>query len=199
MKEFLPYLAPLIAVLIILRRSRQMRKVNTGRMWIRPVLLVLLLAGALAAEPMPGLIVIGAFVLAAVVGAALGIYMASHQHLTIDPQTGQLTSRNSAIGTLLVLGLFAIRFGARLVFPELANPGHHASQVTAAANGLLVFTVAVLIAQSVAIWRRTRPLIADHAAQKALGASGGLGAEPSGAAGESPTQPPAQPAAQPSE
>ena len=126
--------AVLIAAVLILRRAGQVQKVNIGRMWIRPVFLILLLAGALAAEPFPGLIAMGAFVLAAVAGAALGYYMARHQHLSIHPETGQLESRTSTIGTFLVFGLFAVRFGARLVFPDLANPGHHAGQIPDAIN-----------------------------------------------------------------
>jgi hypothetical protein len=197
MKTFLPYLPVLIAAALMIRRSRQTRKVNPRRMWIRPVFLILLLAGAISGAPMPGLIAIVAFVAAAAAGGFLGNFMASHQHLTIDPETGQLSSRASTIGTLLVLGLFAIRFGAKLVFPELADPGHHASQMTAAANGLLVFTVAVLISQTVSIWQRTRPLIAEHTARKTLNGSAGPGAESAGAAGEISAQPPAQSTAQP--
>lgn len=167
MKEYLPYIVPLLAVALIVRRSMQTRKISTSRMWIRPVVLVLMLAGALAYAPMPGVIAIAAFLAAAVAGVAAGAYMASHQHLSIDEKTGHVSSRSSTIGTLLVLGLFAIRFGAKLVFPELAHPGH--SAMTQGANGLLVFTVAVLIAQTVSIWRRTRPLLAAHAAKKLSG------------------------------
>jgi len=169
MKEFAPYIVPLLITALIVRRSMQTRKVNTGRMWIRPVVLLLMLAGALAYAPMPGVIAIAAFLVAAAAGVAAGAYMASHQHLSIDEETGHVSSRNSTIGMLLVLGLFAIRFGAKLVFPELANPGHAHSAMTQGANGLLIFTVAVLITQTVSIWRRTQPLIADHAARKLTG------------------------------
>jgi hypothetical protein len=187
MKEFAPYIVPLIVAAIIIRRSMQARKVNTNRMWIRPIVLLLMLAGALADAPMPGIIAIAAFLVTAVVGVAIGSYMASHQHLSIEEETGHVSSRTSTIGTLLVLGLFAIRFGAKLVFPELANPGHSHSVMTQAANGLLVFTVAVLITQTVSIWRRTQPMIAAHAARKLVGQG-----QPAPEA-----QPVPQPAAQP--
>jgi hypothetical protein len=190
LKEYLPYILALIPAALIVRRSLQARKVNTGRMWIRPVILLLMIAGAFGAAPMPGLIAIAGFVVAAVAGGALGTYIASHQHLTIDEKTGHVSSRSSTIGTLLVLGLFAIRFGAKLVFPELAQPGHHGGQVTLIANGLLVFTVAVLLAQTVAILRRTRPLLAAHAAKKLA---------QSAAAVQQGPQPAAQPSPQPTE
>lgn len=167
MKEFAPYIVPLLIAVLLIRRSMQARKVNMGRMWIRPVALLLILGGALAYAPIPGVTTIAAYLAAAVAGVAIGAYMASHQHLSIDEETGHVSSRSSTIGTLLVLGLFAIRFGAKLVFPELAQPGH--SAMTQAANGLLIFTMAVLIAQTVSVWRRTQPMIAAHAARKLAG------------------------------
>jgi len=169
MKEYIPYIVPLLVTALIVRRSMQARKVNTNRMWVRPVILLLMLAGALAYAPVPGVIAIAAFLAAAVAGVAIGYYMATHQHLTIDEKTGHVSSRTSVIGTLLVLGLFAIRFGAKIAFPELANPGRSHAVMTQAANGLLVFTVAVLITQTVSIWRRTQPMVAAHAVRKLSG------------------------------
>ena len=176
LKEFAPYIVPLLLAAVIVRRSMQARKVNTGRMWIRPAVLLLMLAGAFAYAPMPGPIAIIAFLAAGAGGIGLGTYMAGHQHLTIDEKTGHISSRSNMIGTLLVLGLFAIRFGAKLVFPELAHPGH--SQMTQAANGLLVFTVGVLIAQTAATWQRTRPLLAAHAERKAVAGRAAPPAQP---------------------
>ena len=201
LKEFAPYILPLLAVALIVRRSMQTRKVNANRMWIRPLFLLLLLAGALAYAPMPGPIAIAAFVVAAGAGAALGSYMATHQHLTIDEQTGHVSSRSSTIGTLLVLGLFAIRFGTKIVFPELAEPGHHAgTQMALGANGLLIFTVAVLIAQTMSVWRRTQPLLAAHAAKKLAERQGGTVPQPAAQPAVQPgTQPVVQPTAQPTE
>jgi uncharacterized membrane protein len=173
LKEFAPYIVPLVFAAIIIRRSMQARKVNTSRMWIRPVILLVMLAGAFADAPMPGLIAIVAFLAAGAAGIGVGTYMAGHQHLTIDEKTGHISSRSSTIGTFLVLGLFAIRFGAKLVFPELAHPDHTGGLVTLTANGLLVFTVGVLIAQTAAIWQRTRPLLAAHAERKAAIAQSG--------------------------
>ncbi|HUO93972.1 MAG TPA: hypothetical protein VMU22_13675 [Rhizomicrobium sp.] len=178
LKEFAPYIVPLLLAALIVRRSMQARKVNTGRMWIRPIILLLMLAGALAAAPMPGLIAIAGFVAAGAIGVALGTYMASHQHLTIDEKSGHISSRSSTIGTALFLGLFGVRFGVKLAFPELEHPGHAGGQVMAVANGLLVFTVGVLIAQTVAIWRRTRPLLAAHAERKAVAAQDGRPVQP---------------------
>jgi hypothetical protein len=195
MNEFVRYIVPLLIVaVLIVRRSGRAQKVRPGRMWIRPVILLLMAVTALAAGPMPGLLMIAAFVVAAGLGAGLGYLMAHHQHLSIDTDTGHILSRSTTIGTLLILGLFAIRFGAKLVFPELANPGHAGQQVTQATDGMLIFTVSVLISQSIALFNRTRPLVADHAARKAAGQIGQTpaGVEPAGAAQSAAPAPSAQ-------
>jgi hypothetical protein len=185
MKEFAPYIVPLLIVALILRRSMRARKVSMTGIWIRPAIFGLMLGGALAAGPVPPLLILAAFVVAAAAGAGVGYLMARHQHLTIDPTTGQISSRSTMIGTLLILGLFVVRFGAKAAFPELANPGHAAAQVTQAANGLLVFTVAILVTQSVLVWRRAQPMLAAHAAQKAVPP----GTDPQPAAAEPQIQP----------
>ena len=188
MKEFAPYIVPLLFAVLIVRRSLRAQKIRVGRMWVRPAILVLVAATALAAGPMPGLLVLAAFVAAAGAGAGLGYLLAHHQHLSIDDDTGHISSRASTIGIALILVLFGIRFGAKLVFPELAHPGHAGQQVTQITNGLLIFTVAVLATQSIEIWKRTRPLLAAHAARRAAVAGQPVAPLPE-----------ARPAAQPSE
>jgi hypothetical protein len=167
MKEFAPYIVPLLIAALIIRRSSRTQKLRLGRMWIRPAILVLMAGGALAVGPLPGPFVLAAFVAAAGIGGGLGYLLAHHQHLSIDDDTGHISSRASTIGVALILALFAIRFGAKLVFPELAHPGHAGQQVVLITDGLLIFTVAVFVTQAVALWQRTRPLLAAHAARKA--------------------------------
>jgi len=166
-KDYAPYIVPLLVVALIVRRSARARKVRLRGMWISPVILTLMTAGALIAEPMPGLLAIGGFVVATLAGAGVGYLMARHLHLSIDAGTGEISSRATMIGTLLILGLFAARFGLKLVFPGLADHAHANAEVTEAANGLLIFTVATLIARTATIWNRTRPLLAAHAARAA--------------------------------
>lgn len=167
LKEIAPYIVPLLAVVLIARRSGRAQKVRLGAMWIRPAILALITVAALLSAPMPNLLVVAAFAAAALVGAALGYLRASHLHLSIDPQTGEVTSRATMIGTILILALFAARFGARLAFPASGAPGHgHAGgEIMQWTDGMLVFMVAMFAAQTAWIWNRTRPLLAEHAAR----------------------------------
>lgn len=162
-KELIPYLVPLLVVALIIRRSGRSRRVNLARMWVAPAIFALMTFGALAAEPLPSLAVVTAFAASALAGGGLGYLRALHQELSIDPQTGTISSKATAIGTLLVLGLFVLRFGLKLAFPQLQAHGHAGAQVAAAANGLLIFTVTMLVVQSVLIWSRAQPLLAAHA------------------------------------
>jgi hypothetical protein len=161
--KLLPYLVPLVFAVLILRRATQARRISPSRMWIAPTLFAVLTGLALAAEPVPGLAVIGAFVAAAFAGAGLGYLRARHQQLSIDPATGQISSQMTAVGAFILVALFMARYAVRIAFPDAAHPGHGGAVVTAIANGLLIFMVAMLITQALEIWNRTRPLLAAHA------------------------------------
>lgn len=164
MKELAPYIPLLLVAALVLRRAGKPQKVNPGRMWIRPLILLLLVGTALIAGPFPGLLIEALFALAAGAGVGVGYLRAHHQKLSIDAKTGRISSQTSTIGTVLVLGLFALRFGLRTVFPETSQHHHAATTATYATNGLLIFTVAMLVTNSILIWNRTRPLVAAHAA-----------------------------------
>ena len=168
-KSFLPYLVPLLVAALIVRRSGRTRRISLNRIWIAPGIFVLMTVGALATEPVPGLAVIAVFIAAALAGGGLGYLGAHHQQLSIDPETGKISSRATAIGTLLVLGLFLFRFALKLVYPQMGTYGPAGSPVTQTANGLLIFTVAMLIVRSIAIWNRAQPLLAAHAERSISG------------------------------
>jgi hypothetical protein len=166
-KQFLPYLVPLLVVALLLRRSLRAQKLNPNRMWIRPVIFTVLAITALAAGPVPGLLVIAAYVLAAAVGAGLGYLRAHHQKLSIDPQTGAISSQATIVGTLIIFGLFIVRIGVKVAFPQVAAGSHVRGEVAQVTNGLLIFMVAMLIAQWIFLRSRTQPLLAAHAARTA--------------------------------
>jgi hypothetical protein len=169
MRQILPFVVPLLIVALILRRSMGSRKVRVNLMWIRPAILLVLAGVTLAASPMPGPIALAAFVAAAIVGGGVGYLRARHLELSVDPATGTVSSKSTPIGTILIVGLVAIRIGLRYAFPEMgAQPGGHlAAQAVLWTDGALIFSAAMLVTQAVAIWQRTQPLLAEHAAQNA--------------------------------
>jgi hypothetical protein len=164
-QQYLPYLVPLIIAALVLRRAGRAQKISMNRLWIRPAIITLLAGFALVAEPFPGLIAIAAFAAAAVAGIGFGYLRARHQNLSIDPETGQVSSTATMIGTLLFLAVFAVRYGVKIAFPQMANPGHGGTQVILITNGLLIFTAAMFVTQALLIRGRTQPLLDAHAAR----------------------------------
>ncbi|MGD0143421.1 MAG: hypothetical protein ABSC92_09700 [Rhizomicrobium sp.] len=168
MKSILPLIVPVLIVALILRRSMTSRTVRVQTMWIRPAILLILACVTLATTRLPGPIALAAFVAAGLVGAGVGYLRARHLELSVDPETGVVSSKATPIGTILIVGLVAVRIGLRFAFPEMgANPGGHvAADAVAWTDGALIFSAAMLVTQAIEIWLRTQPLLAEHAARR---------------------------------
>lgn len=165
LKDLAPIIVPLIVAGLLVRRAARARTVRLRRMWIAPAIFALLTAAALAAAPLPSLLMMGVFVAAAAVGGGLGFLRAHHQHLSIDPETGVISSRTTTVGSVLVAILFVARFGLKTAFPQLGVHGHGGAGVVQWSNAFLIFTVAMLIARTAWTHTRTQPLLAEHAAR----------------------------------
>jgi hypothetical protein len=164
-QQYLPYIVPLLVAVLILRRAGRAQKISLNRMWIRPAIISLMAGAALFAGHFPGVIAIAAFAAAVAAGAGFGYLRARHQVISIHPETGVVSSQATMIGTVLFLGIFAVRYGVKLAFPQMADPGHGGAQVILVTNCLLLFTAAMFVTQTALIWSRTRPMLAAHAAR----------------------------------
>jgi len=173
LKEFAPYIAPLIALAIVLWRVSKQgngRPLKPSRLWIRPAILTLLLALAALHPPKLTLLALAVLPGAAVLGLLLGYVLASHQALFIDPETGKITSKMSPVGMALFVGLFAVRYLFRLVLAGGQAPDKlaaHSDQILLYTDAGLLFVLALVCAQAWEIWRRLKPMLADHAVKKA--------------------------------
>lgn len=170
LKDLAPLIVPLIAAGLVVRRAARARTIRLRRMWIAPAIFMVLTVAALVSAPLPSLPMMGVFVAAAAVGGGLGFLRAHHQHLSIDPETGAISSRATTVGSALVAILFVVRFGLKTAFPQLGDHGHGGAAFVQWGNAFLIFTVAMLIAQTVWIRSRTQPLLAEHAARTGAGA-----------------------------
>lgn len=172
-KEIATYLFPLlIAALISWRLYRQSkgRPLKPSRLWVRPAMLTLFLGLAFLHPPMLTPLSLAIFVAAAVIGVGLGYVLASHQRLTIDPASGTITSTMSPVGIALFVGLFVVRYTLRIVMTGGQAPDRlaaHSDQVLMYTDVGLVFLLGLVSAQAWEVWRRAKPLLADHAAKKA--------------------------------
>ena len=167
-KEIGPYVVPMIVLAIILRRSlnNKPRKVRLRSMWLMPALLSLGTASMLANSPMPGALVLAGFALALCVGLGLGWLRARHMAFSVDSETGVLTSTATPIGTMLVAGLFVLRFALKLAFPELSTGpgGHPAGAALIWTDAGLLLSMGLVWGRAITTWLRARPLLSAHAA-----------------------------------
>jgi len=150
------FLLPLLVFAIVIRRAFRQRKVKTERLWRFPAIFAAIAVYTMLHEPLPGTVALAGFVVCAGLGAGLGILRARHQTFTLDPVTGELFSKATPIGTLLVGGFFALRFG--LEFYTHARDLPHALGLQRSTDAGLIFALSLMIGQRWEIWQRAKLL-----------------------------------------
>jgi hypothetical protein len=157
-KHFAPYLAPLLAVAFMARRvlrAQQPKAVKTGRLWILPAILLVLVGLTLANGRMPPPIALAAFAAVAAVGAAIGWYRVHTLEFSVDPESGAIMSKATPFGAFLLVGLIVVREALNYV---LKGEGVRGAQLVLWTDGALIFAAAMLVAQSAHTWVRARRL-----------------------------------------
>jgi hypothetical protein len=165
MAQVMPYLMPVLVLGLVywrMRRQTQGRPLKPNRLWIRPALLAVfaLLAFFHPAPITP--LTLAIFVVSAAVGIGLGYYSARHQHLTLDPASGAITSKLSPVGMALFLAIFGVRYIVRLVVEGGAPPQAFQPPSSGAltyTDAALLFALGLVAAQSWEIWRRAKVLM----------------------------------------
>jgi hypothetical protein len=126
-------------------------------LWIAPVLVAVMIGLALSQEGAFTPLSVGIELAGLAVGALIGWWRARFTHIEIDQQTHQLTSRASPLGMLIILGVFALRYGLRMYAAEGA--GQYGLLAT---DALLAMTVGLVCAQRLEIALRATRLLAEH-------------------------------------
>jgi hypothetical protein len=154
------YIIPLlIGGLVILRNSRA-RSLKVERLWIMPVILIALTALTFVAQPLPRPSAIALEVAALIVGVALGWWRGRLTHITVNPDTHDLTSKASPIGMLLILGIFALRYALRSFGGEAAGMLH--VSVFEITDALMLLAVGIVCTQRLEMALRATRLVAEH-------------------------------------
>jgi hypothetical protein len=159
------YLIPLIVFAIVILRNSQARRLRVETLWIAPVMILVLVGLSLSQAGVPTAGMMAIYLLALGLGAALGWWRARFTTIAVDPETHQLTSRASPIGMIVVLGIFAIRYGLRMYALQDAETLH--MPVNAVADAALVLTVGLVCAQRLEIALRASRLLAAARAARA--------------------------------
>jgi hypothetical protein len=169
-KDLFPFIPLAIVVLIVLRRAGRSQRVRTQRMWITPLLSLTAVATALAREPVPGAAAIAILTLAAAIGIASGYLRALHTELTVDNETGAVSSKATPVGTVLIVVFLLVRVGLDYAIngawkpgpPRFTNPSSHGVDLFRLADAAVMFAAGMMVAQRVEIWRRAQKLLKEH-------------------------------------
>jgi hypothetical protein len=165
--DLIQYLPLGVVLLIILRRSGRAQKVNVERGWITPALSAFAIWSQLSREPTPGAAAIAIFAVAALIGIGAGYFRALHIELTRDPLTGEVMSKATQFGTILIVVFLLLRSGLGYLVkgslgPGIPHPGQlqkHGVDIFRLADALTIFATVMLVAQRLEILRRAHLLL----------------------------------------
>lgn len=184
-KSVTPYLVPLLVLFVMYRRIGRVRKVRITRLWLGPAIIIAATMWALSASGFPPLLWLCAYIVAAVGGIAIGYFRSRHMHLSVNIETGRVESMQTPVATAILMGLFALKFGINLAFPQLnggkppstaslftpdsfdavqaaQSASHTAAAVNYATDALLIFSTMILVTSAYETWVRARRLLAEH-------------------------------------
>lgn len=153
------WIAPLVLLLIVyrLRSGAREKALKIERLWIIPVLLLIIGGLMIWQTPIAGFGWVWLIPIFAA-GAALGYWRGRFTLVTVNPETHDLASRTSAAGLYLIIAVLAVRLVLRAFLTAEAAAWH--LNVALITDAFLVFAVGLIAAQRLEIWIRARGLLA---------------------------------------
>jgi len=151
------YLVPLIVIAVVILRNARARKLSVERLWISPAIIMTMAILAFSRNPPPGPMGVALDVAAVALGAALGWWRGRASTFTIDPETHVITSKVSALGMLLILAIFGLRYLLRGAVAGESSMLHVSA--AEATDSFLLLAVGVVSAQRLEWWIRARRMI----------------------------------------
>jgi hypothetical protein len=140
-------------------------------LWIGPVYIAAAMALVLFQSPVLNPFGLMLFAAGAAVGGGVGYLRALHQEFSIDPETGNVMSKASPVASILFIGVFVIRYALNMWMQGGKAPDAlqaRSAEVMLYTDTMLFFAFAMVTVSAWEVWRRTRPLVAEHAAAKAV-------------------------------
>jgi len=160
----LSYVIPVLVILplIYLRLRKMMRPqpLKLNRLWIRPVIILALGVSAIGAA-LPPVADLPWFVLAALIGGALGWQWGRLMAIHVDPANGTLMTRGSQAALIVMVLLLALRVGLRAGL-NLEAAAWHLDAVLIT-DGFIVFTAFLFGVRGLEMYLRARRVLAEAA------------------------------------
>jgi len=158
------FLIPLVAIAMIVLRNARERRLKVERLWISPLLFLVITAGVFASQPPPGPAILAVDLVILVLGALAGWWRGRLTRITVDPESHALTSKTSPLGMLLILGIFAVRYGLRSLGAQTAGMLHVSA--LAITDALMLLAVGIVCAQRLEIALRATRLLNEARAAR---------------------------------
>lgn len=160
--QFLPL--AIVAIILIFRFIRPQR-ISVTRMWIQPIILVMLTGWVVyateAMNPAPGWEVAVALIVGALAGIPLGILRGIHTDVRPTDRPGVMYLGSSWVTITIFIAAFGSRTVIRMLMPR------HGSLSSAIGDGLLTFAIAFIITSYVVIFRKYQEEVAGRLAAPA--------------------------------
>jgi hypothetical protein len=162
---FLPILIIVPVLFLRLRRMSRPQPLKLGRLWIRPVLLVVVAAMVLLL-PQPGQHVAAelttrewtGLALAACLGGVGGWYWGRTMAIEVHPENGTLMTRGNSAAILVLMLLILVKIGLRPLLAAEGNTMH--LDVLMITDASIVFSVALFSVRSLEMYLRARRVMA---------------------------------------
>lgn len=151
-------LVPLLFLGLVILRNSRARTLRIERLWISPTVVMAMTVLTFAASPPPTPVGIVMDFVALALGAGLGWWRARASRLTVAPETHIITSKVSAAGMFLILGIFAARYVLRSVLASDATVLHISA--IEASDSFLILAVGLVSAQRIEWLIRARRMLA---------------------------------------
>ena len=158
------YLIPLVAIAMIVLRNARERRLKVERLWVSPLLFLAITAYVFASQPPPGPAILAVDLVVLVLGALAGWWRGRLTRITVDPATHDLTSKTSPLGMLMILAIFAVRYGLRSFGAQTAGMLHVSA--LAITDALMLLAVGIVCAQRLEIALRATRLLKEARAGK---------------------------------
>jgi membrane protein CcdC involved in cytochrome C biogenesis len=146
----------LVVLALRMRRMGKERPLKIEQMWIIPALYLGVAGFMFWRFPPAGLMWVAVLV-ALGVGAALGWQRGRMMHITVNPQTHEISQKASPAAMLFIVVLIFLRMGAREA-AAMGGPGFHID-LASVTDVLIAFALGLLATQRIEMYLRARRLL----------------------------------------
>ena len=157
----LPYLVPLLVLVLVVRRSLRERRVRLETLWIAPLIFAAITVFTLYHSPPPTIAWTLGLAAAFAAGCGVGWLRGKATTVSIDPQTHLLSSRATPIAVILFALLFLARTSLRMAIMQQPGAGVMHTLAPMITDAFLVFALGMVVAQRIEIGQRCRQLLLD--------------------------------------